>query len=306
MRLLHGHRIAWLLLTGLAVCTATLPAQTKRTQTPHQIVEELLAADRAFSADSAKTTVVPGLAAMFADDVIMPTPAGTFAKGKSAVIDTLGANPDNVTGRIDWTPIRGGLSGDGVQGFTFGYMTLRKADGTTTPLKYMSYWMKGADGWRVVAFKRGRRPEGSVSTKMMPPSLPQQLVTPKPVTALVKQSLVAAEKSFSDAAQKIGLGPAFAKFGLVDAVNFGGGANASYVVGAPAIAKLVSTGQPATGGSTVSWSCDTPIVASSGDLGVSIGFIRQNAPAAAGATAEPAPFFTIWRKVNKVWKYIAE
>ena len=85
------------------------------------------------------------------------------------------------------------------------------------------------------------------------------------------------------------------------AMNFGGDANAKYVVGPRAIAKLVGANQPATGGSTLSWSCETPIVASSGDLGVSIGFIRQNTGGGA-----PTPFFTIWRKVNKVWKYIAE
>lgn len=306
MRVRTDRHPAWLAIIGLAVSTALPLAQSRPPVTPQQLVDELLAVDRAFSADSGKTTVVSGLAPMFAEEVMMPTPTGTFAKGKTAVIEALGANPDNATGRVDWVPIRGGLSGDGTQGFTFGYMTLHKGDGTTAPLKYMSYWIKGKDGWRVAAYKRARRPEGTVKTAMMPPSLPQQLVSPKPITAATRQSLVAAEKSFSDAAQKIGLGPAFAKFGLVDAVNFGGAANASYVVGAPAIAKLVSTGQPAGGGSTVSWSCETPIVASSGDLGVSLGFIRQNTPATDGSAAPPSPFFTIWRKVNKVWKYIAE
>jgi hypothetical protein len=56
----------------------------------------------------------------------------------------------------------------------------------------------------------------------------------------------------------------------------------------------------------VSWSADRAIVASSGDLGVTFGFIRPNAgrPEGAGAT----PFFTIWRRadVNDRWRYIAE
>ena len=232
---------------------------------------------------------------------IMPTPDGAFAKGKAAVIDALSANPDNTTGAVSWAPIRGGLSGDGQHGFTFGYMTLKKADRSPVLMKYMTYWVKSAAGWRAVAYKRARRPDGKVSTAMMPPSLPQQLVAPKAITPAVKQSLVAAEKGFSDLAQQVGLAAAFEKLGLPDAVNFGGGANAKYVVGPRAIAKLVGANQPATGGSTLSWSCETPIVASSGDLGVSIGFIRQNTGGGA-----PTPFFTIWRKVNKVWKYIAE
>ena len=81
----------------------------------------------------------------------------------------------------------------------------------------------------------------------------------------------------------------------------GGGANVNYVVGAKAIAALVSQGQPEKG-STVSWNCETCLVASSGDLGVSIGYIRSNAD----LKAPPSPFFTIWRKVGGVWKYIAE
>ncbi len=140
---------------------------------------------------------------------------------------------------------------------------------------------------------------------LMPAALPEKLVPPVAVTDAVRQSLVDAEKAFSDEAQKIGLGPAFAKFGLPDAVNFGGAASANYVVGAEAIAAMVGGG--ATGaGSPVSWSCETPIVASSGDLGVSIGLIRANAPGPDGAPQAPAAFFTIWRKVGGVWKYIAE
>lgn len=289
----------------LIMLAAMLQTPRAAPSSPQAAVDELLAVDRAFSAASAQTTVVPGLTPMFAPDVIMPTPAGTFARGRDAVVATLTANPDNATGRVDWTPIRGGLSADGTQGFTFGFMTLHKADGTTTPLKYMTYWVKGADGWRAATYKRARRPEGEASMAMMPAALPAALVTPVAVTDAVRRELVAAEQAFSDEAQKIGLGPAFAKFGLPDAVNFGGAANASYLVGADAIATLVGGGQPSTG-SSVSWSCETPIVASSGDLGVSIGFIRANAKAADGSTPPPSPFFTIWRKVNGAWKYIAE
>ncbi len=307
----HPRQILGISALGLLMSAMPLARQAKRT--PQQAVDELLAADRAFSAASAATTVVPGLTPMFAADVIMPTPSGTFAKGVAAVIETLKANPDNLTGRLDWTPIRGGISADGAHGFTFGFMTLHKADGTIAPLKYMTYWVKGPstslgagrDTWRAAVYKRARRPEGDATTTLMAASLPDTLVAPKAMTDALKPGLVDAEKAFSDEAQKIGLGPAFAKYGLPDAVNFGGAANAHYVVGADAIAVLVGGGKPA-GTSPVSWSCETPIVASSGDLGVSIGFIRPNAPGPDGKPALPSPFFTIWRKVNGVWKYIAE
>lgn len=296
------HAVA--LFVAAAMCSTGLAAR-QSVRSPQQAVDALLAVDRSFSEASAKTTVVLGLTPMFAPDVIMPEPGGKFARGVAEVVEALKANTDNVTGRVDWSPVRGGISADGLQGFTFGFMTLHKADGTTTPMKYMTYWVKGADGWRAAVYKRTRRPDGDVSLAMMPSSLPPTLVAPVAVTDALRQGLVAAEQAFSDEAQQIGLGPAFAKFGLPDAVNFGGGANANYVVGAEAIAKLVGAGQPATG-SALSWSCETPIVASSGDLGVSIGFIRANAKAADGSTPPPSPFFTIWRKVNGAWKYIAE
>ena len=300
--------------TVAVLVLAALPvAQRTSMPTPQQAVDELLAADRAFSTASAKTTVVPGLAPMFAPDVIMPVPGGKFVKGAAEAIAALNAVPDNATSRVDWTPIRGGVSADGAQGFTFGFMTVRKADGTTTPLKYMTYWVKGPStalgaspgGWRAAAYKRSRRPEGEANMTLMAPSLPAGLVAPVAMTDAVRQGLIDAEKAFSDEAQKIGLGPAFAKYGLPDAANFGGPASPNFVVGAEAIAKQVGAGQQ-PGGSPLSWSCDTPIVASSGDLGVSIGFIRANAAGADGQLPAPSPFFTIWRKVNGVWKYIAE
>lgn len=243
---------------------------------------------------------------MFAADVqMMLGPAG-IAKGIAAATDALKGNPNNATGRVAWAPVRAGLSADGLHGFTMGYTTLHKADGGTVPGKYMTYWVKGAEGWRAAAFKRAPRSEGTPTKMFLPPSLPAQLVEPRAVTQALKDEVVAVEKAFSDEAQKIGLGPAFVKFGAADASNFGGPDNVDFVWGAEAISKVVegpSPGKPAPG-SPVSWSCETPIVASSGDLAVSIGYIKSNAPAE--AARPPSPFFTIWRKVNGVWKYIAE
>jgi hypothetical protein len=57
--------------------------------------------------------------------------------------------------------------------------------------------------------------------------------------------------------------------------------------------------------SPLAWESDyRVIVASSGDLGVSIGFIRQKAD----SKAPPFPFFTIWRRESPTapWRYIAE
>jgi ketosteroid isomerase-like protein len=277
---------------------------------PRAVADELLAADVAASAASAKTTVIPGLTAMFAQDVIMQAPAVGFARGIAAATEALKANPDNTTGKVEWTPVRAGISGDGLHGFTFGYMTLRRTDGTTVPIKYLAYWVKRDGRWQVAAYKRRLRAAGEVALAVMTPSIPEKIVPSSgdaAARAAFVESLTAAEKAFSDEAQKIGLGAAFTKYGSPDAMNMGGPDEPAFVIGAEAIGKSVGAGQPADS-STVSWSADSALVAASGDLGVTFGYIRQNAPAGTSPAPAAVPFFTIWRRAAPTapWRYIAE
>jgi ketosteroid isomerase-like protein len=268
-------------------------------------VDDLLAADRAYATASAKTDVISALMPMFSERIVMPTPARTFASGTAEVAAALKANAGNATSKLEWTPIRGGISADGQQGFTFGYMTMHRADGTDTPLKYLSYWVKENGTWKVAAYRRSVRPPGEVSLALMAPSLPAKTVAPTKDTSVVGKfaaSLAAAEQSFSDEAAVIGLGPAFEKFGRADAMNMGGAS--AFTFGNIDIAKGVG-GQTPTAPSPLAWKSDfRVIVASSGDLGVSIGYIRINNDPA----AQPIPFFTVWRRdsVDSPWRYIAE
>lgn len=283
---------------------------TSQSGTPEQAVDELLAADRTFSAASAGTDVVSGISAMFAADVVLPLPGGKFADGLVAAREALAANPENTGARVEWAPIRGGISADGLHGFTFGYMKLHRADRTIAPARYLSYWIRTADGWRVAVYKRSRRPDSLVSTALLPAALPPRLVKPSTdpeELEAFRKSLDRAERDFSDEARKIGLGAAFAKHGSADAVNMGGPGAAGFVIGSEAIGRAVSAGDP-PGPSPVSWAPDRVIVASSGDLGVTIGMIRPNARPADGSQAAGFAFFTIWRRAtaNDPWRYVAE
>jgi len=292
---------------------ATMPARTanQSSATPQSVVAELLAADRAFSAASESVDVVAGLGAMFSPDVVMgPVPGNQFARGRAAAVAALQANPDNAVMRASWAPIRGGISADGQHGFTFGYMTLRKPDGTANLAKYLSYWVKRPEGWRVAVYKRARRPDGPVSAEMLPPAVPAALVPVVSDRAAIERhraSLDRAERAFSDEAQIIGLGAAFARHGSADAVNLGGPASPGFVVGAEAIGRAVGADSPPPG-SPLAWAPDQVIVASSGDLGVTIGMLRPNKPGPDGKPAPSFPFFTIWRRptTSAPWRYIAE
>lgn len=289
---------------------------TRQTSSPQQIADALLAADRAFSAASAKTDLISGLSAMFASDVVLPNPNG-IAQGFDKAVEALKANPMNTGAKIEWTPARVGISGDGRHGFTAGFMTMHRADGTSMPLKYLSYWERKTEGWRVLAYKRGQ-------AKDAPPAmalsyvLPKQMVAPVTDVSLIERyrtSLADVETAFSNEAQKIGIGAAFTKYGSSDAINLGGPETPTFLIGNQAIGAAVGAGEPPAG-SQVRWGPDVKtIVAASGDFGVTIGHIFPNAPGTdpstssgqGGKISPGRPFFTIWRKeAGGTWRYIAE
>jgi hypothetical protein len=159
-------------------------------------------------------------------------------------------------------------------------------------------------------YKRARTVDTGAVTGFTPLLVPDALrpvVTDPQRLAAHRTSLADAERAFASEAQHIGLGAAFAKFGSPDAVNMGANTRAIYVRGAASIAELVGSGTPANA-SPVNWGPDTVLVASSGDLGITIGFIRSNAPPAGAPPSNGSPFFTIWRRASPgaPWRYVAE
>lgn len=277
--------------------------------TPQQAVDELLAADRAFSVASSTSDVVNGLSAMFADEVVLMH-GGGIASGKANATEALRQNKANAGARAEWTPLRAAISGDGRHGFTAGFMNLRAADGKETPLKYLAYWEKTAAGWRVSVYKRGQAKAMPPLTPM-PSVLPAAIVEPTKDAALIEQhrkSLSDAETAFSNDAQTMGIGPAFTKYGSPEAINLGPPDVPVFLVGNERIGVGVSGGSQAPG-SPVKWGADLKtIVAASGDFGVTIGHIVPNAPGADGKPQPGRPFFTIWHRANPSapWRYIAE
>jgi ketosteroid isomerase-like protein len=299
---------AKLLLLTLTLAAVPVPgpaaAAPSRAENPATLaVAELLAADRRFGKESETLRGAEGLTNMFADDIVLfAVPVPGFARGKSAAAAALLSALGSPNGTTRWSPIRGGVSADGKQGFTFGYMTTEEAGEPIKLAKYVSYWVRTDAGWRVRLFKRVPRPAGE-TTAEMPPSVPARW-RPKPAAASwmreYEQSLRAREKSFSDESQRIGLGPAFARFGRADAVNVGGGSE--YVVGARSIGESQGRDSP------LRWEADQGVlVAGSGDLGVTWGYLHRNGPTPPGRLAQ-IPLFTIWKREGRKspWLYIAE
>lgn len=291
------------LCTALLIAPATARAPAPQTLAAQAAVDELMAADRAFATAASGTDTASALAAMFDADIIMPMPNGAFARGKAAAATALHANAANLRSSAAWQPIRGGVSADGQHGFTYGYMTVKEHGAPERRLKYLSYWVKRPEGWRVAAYRRAPRPEGEVAQATLPPVLPSSFVDPQAdATSLAqyRDSLKAAERAFSDEAQRIGLGAAFTSNGSAEAMNMGTGPG--FTFGAENIGREVQKNAPAA----LTWGPDDALVASSGDLGFTWGRIHL-----AGQATDDQPgfsFFTVWRRADPQakWQYIAE
>jgi hypothetical protein len=287
----------------LALLFLAAPAAAK--VDPKAAVEDLLAADRAFSDLAGKAAdPVAGISGMFDGEIVMPSPKGLVA-GREAVLVLFRENPSYKDGQVSWSPVRGGISADGTHGFTYGFLSVTGGDPARRERKYLAYWVKRPEGWRVVAYRQQVREAGEVSKTMLPPSLPAKAVKAKTDERLImrnKLSVASAEKSFSDRAQVVGLRTAFREFGRTDAMNMYGGAGFTYGLDADV------AGFKEEGPAKIHWSTERSFAASSGDLAVSIGMIAPNEPAADGKPQPGFPFFTIWRRdgPDQPWRYIAE
>lgn len=268
----------------------------------------LLAADRAFSAASASTDLISGITGMLSDSVTMVA-LGELFHGVPAARDALGRNADNAKSTFTWTPIQGDVSTDGMAGYTMGFTTWKRPDGTDVPGKYVAYWTKERGAWKVLVYKRTARGAGDVS-------LTEEAA---PAKSLVKNSnysstdslrfakeLDAAERAFSDTASVIGLGNAFTKNAAVDGHHVGSATDADFRRGPADIGAGISAGgEPPLG--TLTWKPDRVHVAKSGDLGITYGYISIAAPAP-GGPARRVSYLTVWKRnaVTDPWKLAIE
>jgi len=296
-----------LILAGLMTLAPTAsPARsgTAPHLSPAASADNLLAADRALAKAAATRSAAAAIGAMLDDDVVMfIVPEPPLARGKAEAIELLEkAFGSNST--ISWTPVRVGISADGMQGFSYGFASRASDAGPPALRKYLSYWVKRKDGWRLAAFKLVPRPEGAVSTALRAPALPKRMtgVTENPArVARYVTEIDQTERQFSDEAQAIGLGAAFRKYGSADAMNVGGDADFAY--GNDQIAAGFGTDTT----SPLRWAPSGVKVASSGDLGITFGYLERNGATPPGRLSK-IPWFTVWRRASPgdPWRYVAE
>ena len=286
------------------IATAAGPARVEA-QSPQALADDLLSADRAFAAAAADKPAADAVAAMLdGDPVMFIVPQPPLARGRAEAVELLAKAFGGGPSTLGWTPIRAGVSADGTQGFTYGFATRTAKDKPPVLGKYLSYWIKRPEGWRIAAYKLVPREAGDVPTDIRQAALPERIVAPNVDAAAItayRDELDKTERAFSDESQVDGLGAAFRKYGSADAMNVGGGANFTY--GNDAIATGFGTDK----GSPLRWAPDGVLVASSGDLGITFGYLQRNGAVPPGRLAK-IPWFTVWRRVSPQvpWRYVAE
>ncbi len=292
------------LLLSAGCASAPQPVSSAALSTPQAVANDLLATERRFSAAAATQPYVAVMNAMLTEGALMPAPRGEILAGRSNIVAALAATPDS-TANARWTPIQVGLSEDGTHAFTVGFLITTRRDGSRAQFKYLTYWTRGADGWRAAAWRRRPMESVAIDSTMLPALLPDRLVASMVNAAAVngfRTGLREAEGEFSALANRIGVGAAFAQRGTPASLNVGPPTLGQFVRGADAIAQSVAGGQPLDAPSSIVWGADNALVASSNDLGITFGVIRAKATPTTGG----ASFFTIWRKSNGAWRYIAE
>ena len=294
------------LILAFLVLAAPAAAQPADSQSA---LDGLLAAERALAEAAGKLEPADGIASLLAQDGVLFTRPAPVT-GPAAAAAALKANPANKGKFAKWRSIRSGVSADGLHGFTLGYVTIDGGDPATANRRYLAYWVKGDAGWRVAVMKQIIQGPNDEYAPLQAPALPARMVGADPAKAGAHQlTLAAAEKAFSDRAQVVGVTQSFQEYGRPDAVHIFGAKG--FAIGLPAI-KANQESQPGPAlPAGIEWSADRVIVASSGDLGVTLGHIRRTVPVAdppPGAPTGPIPFFTIWRRddPSRPWKYIAE
>lgn len=299
----NTKRVVLALLLSAASTTASITASA---QTPAANRAALLAADRAFATSSASTDLVSGITAMLADSVTMIA-LGELFHGVPAAREALSRNADNAKSTYRWTPIQGDVSNDGQTGYTMGFTTWKKPDGSEVPGKYVAFWTKHSGAWKVLVYKRVARGAGDVAiTEEAAPVKPAVKNTQYSSADSVRfaKELDAAERAFSDEAGVIGLGKAFTKNSALDAHHTGGGADPDFRRGPADIGAGISAGgEPPLGALT--WKPDVVHVARSGDVGITFGYITIAAPS---GPARRVAYLTVWKRngITDPWKLAIE
>ncbi len=245
---------------------------------------------------------VEGALALFSPTVVFLRAGVPTVYGRDAVHTLFAAAP--ATGAHAWQPLGGGVSYDLRSAYTFGVAAHAPTSVSGIRLeRYIAFWTRErGQPWRIAAYVEvNGAPAREVGFA------PEQL-TPPPAVPLFKpmadnvQNVRAADSVFSDLADRLGTGFAFANTAASDGALFG---PTQLVIGPKAIDEYFKA-QPS--GTSLSWRPVYVVAAGSGDLAFSVGeSIRTGRSASGAAEQRFGKYLTVWqRQRDGSWKFVID
>jgi ketosteroid isomerase-like protein len=246
-------------LTLMMTLLLAAPPAVARAQ---EALDDLLAADRGLSA----LGIVEGVRRIGAPKIVLVYPGAPVIVGRESAHQLLDAQAALHTVGLRWVPLFGLISLDGKFGITYGVTGIIDAEATAAATqrfgKYLSAWVRDADGWRMVAHAQiGLLPPSYFVT---PPGFRVPVVPPLPRSGPAAE-IARADSLFSAAAGRDGAPAAFASFAAPDGILFP--STGELVRGPDAIRKLMSGGPR----SAWSWRPVVAMASAAGDLGFTVG-----------------------------------
>jgi len=246
----------------------------------------LLAADRALSEKTASLGIVAGFMPALTDDAAWLYPGAPLLRGVDRIRAFVGAG-DAIL-KQTWSPVFTDVSADGQLGYSYGW-TSTAGEGSRG--KYLACWQKTGGAWRLAAYASTRPVSDSAS--------------PRPVKAVLgaqvrgrgdSHELIEADSTFAALSVTSGAKTAFLTYAADEAISFGGGSHITE--GREAIGAGFD-GFPA--GAVLEWWPVTAKIASSGDLGCTVGEARI------ATLKHYSKYLTIWRRqADGAWKFVAD
>lgn len=253
----------------------------------------LRAADHAVSAAAETRGLLDGVVPHLADSADVLVPGAALVRGRDAGAAVLAASPFAGT-RLTWEPIRIDVSADGRSGYTYGGAT-RTGDDGSSPARYLAYWVREGEAWKIAAFLFNAAPQPIVPPRagFFPEPMAMSGSRGEVDVAAALGRIMQADRDFAAMATAQDPGAAFGAFAAPD------GALLSGEYGPAAIREAF-----AGGGATMEWGPAAGGMADAGDLGYTVGTaVIRGAEGRVGYTK----YLTIWRRQpDGTWRWVVD
>lgn len=255
--------------------------------------ESLRAADHAASAAAETRGLIGGLVPHLADSADVLIPGAVLVRGRDAAVAVIRSSQFADT-RMKLEPVRVDVSADGRSGYTYGGATRLAAD-SSSPARYIAYWTREGADWKIAAFHFNLSPEPVTPPPagfFPDPPASAAAVSGVDVAAALEQ-MMQADRDFAALAMAQNPGVAFGTWAAPDGALLGG------EYGPEAIRTAF-----AGGGGTLEWGPVAGGMATSGDLGYTVGTaVRRGPDGRVGYTK----YLTVWRRQpNGEWRWVVD